>query len=487
MSDAAGLDEVDWAALGPGMEGDLILAGDDRMVLAGKHFAARLPLDPPRALLRCASVGDVRRALAFAADRRVPFAIRSGGHCFGDLSSSPGLVIDLAEMNRIEIGDGEVSCGPGTLSSDLSRALAAQGRVVPTGGCPLVAIGGLALAGGFGFLGRRYGLTANQVLRMEVLLADGRLVAASVEEEPDLFWALRGGGALGFGVVTELVLKTHALEPATLCNGKWPLAEAPRLIEAWQHWAPDAPGEVNLEIGLYSRDLPEIPAFVELFGIILGSPAEAAPHLAQLRSRLGPLAGGLRTWDLAAPAAADFLCGLLDHGANEAWLPSRPYAAAGFQATRSSFFDRPIGRAAIEAYVERFAAERCYGEHRELEFVPWGGAYRDGAGCFAHKDARLLVRHTVLAGARSDPAQRERATSWVEASAATLAASGNGAAYQGYAEPGRPDWPRICHGDAAAKLEALRARYDPAGLFAAVRLSLASGHLRRENGGRGKD
>lgn len=470
MTALEALDSIDWPALGRGMAGELILAGDERMVLANKHYAARLPFEPPRALLRGAGVDDIRRALAFAAERRAPFAVRSGGHCFGDLSASPGLVIDLAEMNRISVEDGGIRCGPGALSGDLSRALAAHGRVVPTGGCPLVAIGGLALAGGFGFLGRRYGLTTDQVTRMEVLLADGSVVVASAEEEPDLFWALRGGGAAGFGIVTELSLRSHKLEPLTLCNGRWPIAEAPALIDEWQNWAPEASRAVNIELGLIATEFPEEPAIVELFGIVLGSPAEAAPHVAELKARLGLLGRRLRTCELEPAAGADFVVGLLNRQAAPAWLPSLPYAASGFHSTRSHFFDRPIGREAIEECVRHFTADRRYAQQRELELVPWGGAYGDaGDSCFAHREARLLIRHSAFTGARSDPDLRAHASAWAGASAATLAAAATGGAYQGYAEPGRADWRRACYRDREPRLAELRRRFDPAGLLAGNR------------------
>ena len=470
MTGAETLDAIDWAALARGMDGELILAGDPRMVLAGKHFAARLPFSPPRALLRCRGTEDVRRALAFAAERRAPFAVRSGGHCFGDLSSSPGLVVDLAEMNGIVWEGDQVRSGPGALSGDLSRALATRSRVVPTGGCPLVAIGGLALAGGFGFLGRRHGLTADQVVRMQVVLADGRVVEVSADQEGDLFWALRGAGAAGFGVVTGLTLRTRKLEPLTVCNGRWPLAEAPALIDAWQHQAPDAPRAVGLELGLVAPEFPDQPAFIELFGPVIGPPAHAARHVETVRRRLGPLAAALETWQLPPAAAADFLVGLLNHRAEPAWLPKRPYAEVGFHATRSHFFERPLGRAAIADCVAQFAADRRYAQPRELELVPWGGAYAedDGASCFAHRHARLLIRHSAFAGARSDAALRAHTADWAAASAATLAGEADGHFYQGYAEPKRPDWERACYGDANERLSQIRARFDPQCLFAAA-------------------
>jgi FAD/FMN-containing dehydrogenase len=457
----------DWAELGRGLAGELILAGDDRMILADKQYARALPLPRPQALLRCASVDDVRRAVEFIARRRVPFAVRSGGHCFGDLSSSEGLVIDLGTMDSVSVGDGAVEVGPGTLSADLGRALAAHGRGVPTGGCPLVAIGGLALAGGFGFLGRRHGLTADRVTSIRLVLADGRLVEASAGEAADLFWALRGGGALGFGIVTGLSLATVPIEPLTVVNGCWPLAEAASLLEAWQAWAPDADDSVSVELGLVSPDFPDQPPFVELFGIIGGPPPEAAARLAQIEAWLGRLASQLCAWNVAAAEAADYCAGLVNHRMGPAWLPKRPYDGVGFQATRSHFFDGALGGAAIGECVRGFGEDRQYAQYRELEFIPWRGAYAkdDGTASFLHRGARMLVRHTGTAGARSTPELRAHTAAWADRSAAALAPDSNGHAYQGYAQPDRPDWGRACHGPRLERLLEVKARYDPERIF----------------------
>jgi FAD/FMN-containing dehydrogenase len=459
---------ADWKALRAVAAGELILAGEERMVLANKQFARSLPLAVPEALLRCADADDVRRALDFVREREIPFAVRSGGHCFGDLSSSPGLVIDLSAMNSIEPAGEAATIGPGLISSEASRALAATGRGLPTGGCPLVGLGGLALCGGFGFLGRRHGLVADRVSEMDVVLADGSLVRASAGEAADLFWALRGGGGLGFGIVTSLTVETHPLEPLTVLNGQWPLAEAPSLIEAWQEWAPEASRAVNLEIGLVCPDFLDEPAFVELFGIVLGEPDAAAGPIAEVQRLLGPLAGGLRGWHLSPADGADYCVGLLNHQAATAWIPKRPYVDVGFQATRSHFFDSPLGTAAIAELVRRFDEDRRHAQYRELELVPWGGAYAqdDGTACFLHRAASILIRHTATAGARSAPELRAEAAAWADRSAAAVVRESNGRSYQGYAEPERPDWPRACHGPRLDRLRDIQRLYDPDGLFA---------------------
>jgi hypothetical protein len=459
---------MDWAELGRGMKGELILAGDERMALAGKQFARALPFQLPQALLRCAGADDVRRAVEFVARHRPAFAVRSGGHCFGDLSSSEGLVIDLSAMNGISVGEGIVEAGPGALTGDLSRALAAAGRCVPTGGCPLVAIGGLALAGGFGFLGRRHGLTADRVIGIDIVLADGSLVHASATEHPDLFWALRGGGALGFGIVTGLTLATAPLEPLTVVNGRWPLAQAAPIIEAWQAWAPEADESAGVELGLVASDFPEEPPIVELFGILAGEAGRAARELARIETWLGPLAGGLSLWRASPAEASDYCCGLLNHRMGPAWLPKRPYDGVGFHSTRSHFFDGAIGAAGLEECVRGFAEDRLYAQYRELELVPWGGAYGrdDGTACFLHRGPRLLIRHTATAGARSTPELRAETARWTGRSADSLAPWSNGRPYQGYAEPDRAGWAQSCHGERLPRLLEIRAAHDPDRLFA---------------------
>ncbi|WP_238539693.1 FAD-binding oxidoreductase [Corallococcus macrosporus] len=458
---------VDWAALGRTLQGSVILTGDERMVLAKKQFAAGQPLPLPQVLVQCRGASDVQRTLALLVARSLPFSVRSGGHCFADLSSSAGVVLDLSELNHVEC-QGEVALAePGAHASRVSRALAAHGRVLPTGGCGLVALGGLGLVGGFGFLGRRYGLTADQIERMDVVLADGRLVRASRDEAQDLYWALRGAGSGGFGIVTRLALRTFPLEPLTLCHGQWPLSEAATLVALWQAWAPEADPDVNLELGLALLDDDETPPYVELFGVILGDEARAAEHFEALKRRLGPLASALHGRRLAPAQAADYLVGVLNHDGEPAWMPSLPYRDVAYQFTRSNFFDAPLGADAIRACVEALTVDRRYAQHRELEFIPWGGAYArgDDTSCFPHRGARMMVRHTTVVGARSTPELREHARGWVDASWDTVRPQGHAGVYSGYADRRLEGWQRAYYGEHFARLQQVKQKYDPGNVF----------------------
>ncbi|WIG99146.1 FAD-binding oxidoreductase [Myxococcus sp. SDU36] len=458
---------MDWAALGQRLQGSVILSGDERMGLAKKQFAAGQPLPLPRVLVQCRDASEVQRTLALLVEHSLPFAVRSGGHCFADLSSSAGVVLDLSELNQVEC-DGEVAiAGPGAQALVVSRALAARGRVLPTGGCGLVALGGLGLVGGFGFLGRRHGLTADQIERMDVVLADGRLVHASRDEAPDLFWALRGAGSAGFGIVTRLALRTFPLESLTLCHGRWALSEAAALVEQWQAWAPEADPDVNLELGLALLDDDESPPSVELFGVILGDEARALAHLEDVKRRLGPLASELHARRLAPAQAADYLVGLLNHDGEPAWMPSRPYRDVAYQFTRSNFFDAPLGADAIRACVEALTVDRRYAQHRELEFIPWGGAYArgDDTSCFPHRGARMMIRHTTVVGARSTEALREHARGWVDASWGLVRPQTQAGVYSGYADRRLEGWRRAYYGESLSRLQEVKRKYDPDNVF----------------------
>lgn len=461
---------LDFAPLARGLGGALLTEPEACRAAAAKQLATA-PLPLPQAVARCASPADVQRALAFAAEHSLPVAVRSGGHCFGDFSHTEGLLLDLGLMQQIELGEGQVRLGPAALAGETALALAQRGRSLPTGGCPLVALGGLALVGGFGLQARRIGLLCDQVQALQLVQADGSLRDVDAASAPELFRALCGAGSVGFGVVTALQLRTHALPRLRVFHGQWPLAEAPSVIALWQALAPEAPSALSLELMLIAPDLPEEPAVVELFGcaqIADGfSEAQAADAEDHWRRALGPLAADLRCFTLEGMDAARYLCGLLDRAGEEAWMPSRPYAAPGFQCTRSDFHTGLLDSEAIRELVRHFGAERRYAEHRELEFVPWGGAiaHANVHSSFAHRQARLLLRHTAVVGARSTPDMRAQMQDWVEGSRRCVLGCASSGSYVGYAEPGRDRLDALYFGDAASGLRGLRDALDRRGVL----------------------
>jgi FAD/FMN-containing dehydrogenase len=457
----------DWSGLHDAMSGEVILAGDERMILANKHYAAGRKLPAAQALLRCRDSDDVRRCLQFLRGRDIPFALRSGGHCFADFSSSEGAIIDLAELNFCRQEGDDVRIGPGLLAADLVPALAHVGRAFPTGGCPWVALGGFCLVGGFGFLGRRFGLGTDRVRALQVLTADGELLECDAQRNADLFWALRGAGAAGLGIVTALTLRTLPLPPFVICFGMWPMPEAAAVIEGWQQWSVEADARCNIEAGLICPDDPDDACLAKIYGIIIGDEHEVRDDVARLRAALGPLADAVSFKRPYGRTAAGYLAGLVDHQGAVAWQPCRPYPGCGYQFTRSDFHRGTMSRAAIDDCVRQFEHDRRYAQFRELEFIPWGGAYSspNPDAAFRHRDARMMVRHTAMVGVHADAALRASAEDWVDAARATLAATADGHVYQGYADPTLGDWQRAYYGDAYARLQQVKRRYDPENVF----------------------
>jgi len=196
--------------LGAGFEGELIGQEDTGYDEARVVFNAMID-KRPLLIARCASSEDVARAIAFAKDNDVPLAIRGGGHNGGGLGIvDDGVVADLSLMRSVSVdpANGTARVGGGCTWSDVDQATQEHGLAVPCGIISTTGVAGLTLGGGTGHLTRGYGLTVDNLLSAEVVLADGQQVTASEDENSDLFWALRGGGG-NFGAVTEFTFQAQ--------------------------------------------------------------------------------------------------------------------------------------------------------------------------------------------------------------------------------------------------------------------------------------
>ena len=454
--------------LGGRLSGRVIAPGDDDMVLSHKQHAASLPFRQPAAVIRCRSEMDVVLALRFVEQRRHAFSVRSGGHCFANLSNAGDVIIDLAELNEVvpEAG-GSVRVGPGTLTGDAVRTLAEKHLAIPTGGCALVALGGLALAGGFGFLGRKYGLLADRVESMRVVLSGGRVVSADRNTEPELFWALTGAGTAGFGIVTQMRIKVVPLRSGVACFGIWSIGEAAEVIDLWQRWAPDADPLAGIELSLMAPEYPDEPCYLKLHGVLAGEDAECRTVLSEMALFFGRHADAIEAVELPGSILAEHAAGLRTHDGQEGWLPSRPYRAVGYQATRSEFIDGKLSAATINALIARLQAERVSNQSREVEFIPWRGAYArfNPASCFPHRQARMMLRHTGLSGSQAPSETRAGTARWARESKRAASPDANGHVYSGYADLEIGDHLSAYYGDRAQRLREIKRRYDPDDLF----------------------
>ena len=195
----------------------------------------------------------VAAAVNWLRDNGVPFAVRGGGHCYEAFSQNDAVVLDMRGMADVKNEDGgnRVSVGGGALLGQIYAALVDIGRIVPAGSCPQVGAAGHVLGGGYGMFARKYGLTCDSLIGVEIVDAKGRILSVSDTQEKDLFWALRGGGAGSFGVVTRLVYRTTQIARGTRFEIEWGadnklgISHAVAALRVWQNWAPSAPRELS--------------------------------------------------------------------------------------------------------------------------------------------------------------------------------------------------------------------------------------------------
>jgi len=392
----------------------------------------------PAEVARCESPADVAAALAVARRAELPVAVRCGGHCFAGRSSTEGVLIDVSPMRSVSVRDGTATVGAGACLGDLYDALDTHGRTI-AGGCgPDVGIAGLTLGGGLGILGRRHGLTSDQLVGAQVVLADGRVVDCDEQRESELFWALRGAGGGQFGVACRFVFRTVAAPRMTTFDLVWDRRHAARAIAAWQDWSPDAPDDVAAslviadEVHLFGAMAPgrELDPFVRRVG---ADPSSASLHELEYREAKRHLA---------------------EHGPAE--------GPEGHLYSRSEFFREPLPADAIAALVDHFSAP---GPFRVLDLSPWGGAYNrvaPDATAFAHRRERFLVKHDVVV---TSPADVAAAREWLARSWEIVHPYGSGGVYPNFPDPDLDDPLRAYHGGNLERLRRVKARYDPDGVF----------------------
>ncbi len=201
----------------------------------------------PRLIVYCRDVADVMRGVDFARQQSLRLAVRSGGHNAGGLGvCDDGLVLDLSAMKGIRVDPAArtVRVEGGCTWGDVDHATHAFGMATPSGIIGTTGVGGLTLGGGLGHLTRKCGLTVDNLLEADVVLADGRLVTASAEKEPDLFWGLRGGGG-NFGVVTSFLFRLHPVDTVVAGPTFWPLERSAEVMRWYREFIVAAPQDLN--------------------------------------------------------------------------------------------------------------------------------------------------------------------------------------------------------------------------------------------------
>lgn len=338
----------------------------------------------PALIVRCADTGDVAPAIRYARSNGLEIAVRGAGHNIaGSASCDGGLVIDLGGMNSVEVDAGQrrALVEPGATLGDIDAATQPHGLALPVGINSTTGIAGLTLGGGFGWLTRRYGMTVDNLLGAEVTLANGDSVRASAEENPALFWALRGGGG-NFGVVTRFEFQLQPVGPEVYAGLLvFPMRQAREILRHYQRFVASAPEELTVWVVLRKAPpLPFLPEEVHGSDVLVlalcycGDPAAGDSLCAPLRqfgephgTHLGimPLAAWQQAFDpLLTKGARNYWKTHNFTGLDDALLDTVADCAATLPTEQCEIFIAHIAGAANRVPVDAMA----YG-HRDARFV----------------------------------------------------------------------------------------------------------------------
>ena len=270
--------------LGEAMQGPVMLAGHPRYDSARRIWNG-MHDKRPALIARCQNVQDICHAVDFARDHDLLVAVRGGGHSWpGKSTCDGGMMLDLADMTTVDVDPGARTawCEGGALLGHLDNATLAHGLVTTAGVVSHTGVGGYTLGGGFGRLNRKYGLTIDNVLGAEIVTADGRVRYVSADNEPDLFWAIRGGGG-NFGVVSRFLYQLHPFERNVLSGMLvWPVAQARDVLEFYAEWSRDVSRE--LYVGPVMATMPDGTGVVAMEVVYDGDPVAGEKELAPLRA-----------------------------------------------------------------------------------------------------------------------------------------------------------------------------------------------------------
>lgn len=391
----------------------------------------------PAVIVRCAGSSDVSRTLDFAQTHNLPLAVRGGGHSrLGQGMCDRGVAIDLSEMKRVEVDAGKrvARAEAGAIVRDLDEATQRFGLATTSGGCPTVGLAGLTLGGGEGRLMEKYGAACDNLISAQVVTVDGRQVQASQESNPDLFWAIRGGGG-NFGVVTALEYKLHPVGDVVSGSLRYRAERIPELLEAFIKFLANAPDEMDANAQLFSS---EGALRIRIDVCYCGDPRSANDFLRPLRA-LQPQDDSIKTMSYReAQAAGGFLLVPVAH----------------FQ---TNLFLLDIGGAAGAAITRAIshAPAKC-----KLIIVPLRGAIsRVGLN-----DTAFALRRpgyeVDIAGVWSTAAEKDVAVRWVRATHDSLQPFAHGV-YLNQLGDTSDRLVRSGYGPNYARLAAIKKKYDP--------------------------
>jgi FAD/FMN-containing dehydrogenase len=437
------------ADLSSRFSGDLVRPGDPGYDGARALFNAMIDRRPAL-IARVRSARDVSEAIRFATANDLPLAVRGGGHSVGGFSMiDDAVVVDCSLMREVQVDPDArtIVAGPGCRWSDVDAAAGAHGLATPGGTISSTGIAGFTLGGGLGFLSKMYGMACDNLVDAEVVLASGDIVRANERENPDLFWAIRGGGG-NFGVVTSFTFRAHPVTDVTFGAFLWPAADAVEVLRLYRDHIPTTPPEVlALSAFVSAPPLPFVPPeFVGsdavLVGVVyIGTPDAAEPWLKPFAER-SPAASAV------LPVPYTVMQHLLDETAPEG---VRNY-------WRSAYMDTPPDEA-LEIIA---GAAPDKGSPMSMVQLINVGPAPEVDNAFPNREQPFLYH---LISIWEDPAEDERHIAWNRALSQKLAPYSSDSSYLNFIGDEGTDRVRRAFGPKYDRLVEVKRRYDQGNVF----------------------
>jgi FAD/FMN-containing dehydrogenase len=434
----SGASESDWQRLERMVAGRVLRPGQPGFRSASVPFNKRFARTTPGGVVSVTSVADVSRAIEWAHEVGVDVVARSGGHSYGGYSVCTGLVIDLSALNTVSANGstGLVTAAGGARTGEVYAAIQPHEMAFPLGNGASVGVGGLTLGGGSAAVSRKFGLTADTLVRTEIVTADGRLRSCDAQENTDLYWACRGGGGGNFGINVSFTFQARPVADVSTCLLLWDRDDAPKVLSVLQEIARQAPEEFSVRLGVAtggSGPTSGSGAVVSAVGLHLGPASE-------LREILEPVLA------VARPVREDV-------------------------ADRTNFATEPLPDEAIAtmlSWIERWPGSDNP-DGGGFAMFAWGGAINrvaPTATAFAHRDAQYLVAVDTSWAEHDGPAVVGANLRWLAGLREALAPYVSGAAYQNFIDPDLADWRTAYYGVNYPRLVEIKQQVDPNGFFA---------------------
>jgi hypothetical protein len=446
-------------ALRRNLKGRLLRPGDQAYSLAMWPNSGRWADVQPLAIAMCAGTHDVQQCVNWGRENDMPFVVRSGGHSYAGFSTTAGLLLVVKGINGVHLDTTThtATVGGGASNEDVAEALRTTPLAIPSGRCATVGTSGLVLGGGWGFAASRLGLTCDSLLSTEVVLADGSVVTASKASEPELFWAIRGGGGGNFGVHTSFRFSVHEVEQVATFNIRWPARKQVELLSALQKVQRDVPRRISTR----SKARPNVktpnPArgnlIVETLGLFWGSAAE-------LREALAPV------FAIAQPE-------LVDIQDRDYWI-ARDYLLTddpnGLFALKSSYVESALSVDGLDTmldWMSSWPGGSVRQDNLGILFA-FGGAVNDlaaDATAYVHRKSNFLFEMQTMWSPMDSQSTVRRQEEWLAQYFDAMQPYVQPQSYVNFADRSLNNWAQAYYATNLPRLSAAKRAYDPDNIF----------------------